>query len=425
MTHTRITLLLTILCITCLSIFDSSAYYDPKAGKWLSRDPIQEKGGINTTSFCRNDPVNNVDPLGLEANKLYGGGQVYEPRGGWWGYSNLDPSMSPWILSSEFEHLDGTFYDFPGDMLAATGDLAILGTVAAAYYGPPTMVAVLAASALGPAAASATIRAAPTVVSSLRRAAPFVLRHGRSMRKAMALHALIGGGTAYLTTGGDPKSTAAGMASGAVVGPLYHIGTIGVVGAVGRDAISGLRALHAMATISGSGAVIQNTLYQVSYSTLNGEALPDALAGIDRNSQITSGLLGMAMGGVSGGLMLWRDSISTASMAMEDRLLANLRYRAGLRIMGGGSVAEGLGMYRELAPRLRALQSLTSTELSALIALEGGVAFAGDFWVGTLGIDWLVPRDEPDSARFGVELSHPDFPSYGQNTVWTAVSEIP
>ena len=33
---------------------------------WLSEDPIGEQGGINLYGYCENDPVNNVDPLGLE-----------------------------------------------------------------------------------------------------------------------------------------------------------------------------------------------------------------------------------------------------------------------------------------------------------------------------------------------------------------------
>jgi RHS repeat-associated protein len=40
-------------------------YYDPASTKWLSRDPKGEEGGINLTAFCRNDPLNNYDPLGL------------------------------------------------------------------------------------------------------------------------------------------------------------------------------------------------------------------------------------------------------------------------------------------------------------------------------------------------------------------------
>ncbi|MEI6219439.1 MAG: RHS repeat-associated core domain-containing protein, partial [bacterium] len=42
-------------------------YYDPASTKWLSNDPLQEQAGPNLSSFCGNDPVNNVDPLGLSA----------------------------------------------------------------------------------------------------------------------------------------------------------------------------------------------------------------------------------------------------------------------------------------------------------------------------------------------------------------------
>jgi hypothetical protein len=38
-------------------------YYEPTAGKWLSRDPIAERGGLNLYAF--KDPVNTVDPEGL------------------------------------------------------------------------------------------------------------------------------------------------------------------------------------------------------------------------------------------------------------------------------------------------------------------------------------------------------------------------
>lgn len=41
-------------------------YYDPRTAKWLSRDPLGEAGGLNLTAFCHNDPINNVDPLGLD-----------------------------------------------------------------------------------------------------------------------------------------------------------------------------------------------------------------------------------------------------------------------------------------------------------------------------------------------------------------------
>jgi len=40
--------------------------YIPALGRWLSRDPMQEKGGVNLYAFNQNDGANFVDPLGLE-----------------------------------------------------------------------------------------------------------------------------------------------------------------------------------------------------------------------------------------------------------------------------------------------------------------------------------------------------------------------
>jgi len=41
-------------------------YYDPKAGRYLAPDPIGLEGGINLFVYVLNDPVNKIDPLGLE-----------------------------------------------------------------------------------------------------------------------------------------------------------------------------------------------------------------------------------------------------------------------------------------------------------------------------------------------------------------------
>ena len=46
-------------------IYYGHRFYSPELGRWLSRDPIEEKGGINLYGFVKNDSINNVDKLGL------------------------------------------------------------------------------------------------------------------------------------------------------------------------------------------------------------------------------------------------------------------------------------------------------------------------------------------------------------------------
>jgi hypothetical protein len=43
----------------------ASAFYDPSLGRWLSRDPIGLRGGVNTYRFLKNDPTTAFDTFGL------------------------------------------------------------------------------------------------------------------------------------------------------------------------------------------------------------------------------------------------------------------------------------------------------------------------------------------------------------------------
>ena len=53
----------------CQHYYFGYRHYDPRLGRWLSRDPLRERGGFNLYAYCGNDPVNRHDPLGLEDNE--------------------------------------------------------------------------------------------------------------------------------------------------------------------------------------------------------------------------------------------------------------------------------------------------------------------------------------------------------------------
>ncbi|HPU33663.1 MAG TPA: RHS repeat-associated core domain-containing protein [Phycisphaerae bacterium] len=50
-------------------------YYSPTPGRWISRDPVQEFGGVNVFAFVGNKPPDRVDALGLSCcpGDRYGG----------------------------------------------------------------------------------------------------------------------------------------------------------------------------------------------------------------------------------------------------------------------------------------------------------------------------------------------------------------
>ena len=50
--------------------FFRARWYDPVTGRWLSNDPIGISGGLNQYVFCSNNPVNFVDPTGLDARTV-------------------------------------------------------------------------------------------------------------------------------------------------------------------------------------------------------------------------------------------------------------------------------------------------------------------------------------------------------------------
>lgn len=57
----------------------SFAYYQAEQGRWISRDPIGEKGGINLNAFVANDGINKTDNLGLTDMSLRTAPGTYNP----------------------------------------------------------------------------------------------------------------------------------------------------------------------------------------------------------------------------------------------------------------------------------------------------------------------------------------------------------
>jgi RHS repeat-associated protein len=67
--------------------------YDPDLGRWLSRDPIGETGGINLYGYVGNNPVGRIDPRGLwylTNPATWGVGDYQGFNGGWDNYRAID-----------------------------------------------------------------------------------------------------------------------------------------------------------------------------------------------------------------------------------------------------------------------------------------------------------------------------------------------
>ena len=106
----------------------AQAFYNPSAGRWLSRDPIGEHDGPNVYAFVRNNPSNLIDRNGLESWGMSGPGWSFQYQNGQWVYVPTQYNPTPQPASPAERWFFLTFFtygplsrDLLGHYMDATG----------------------------------------------------------------------------------------------------------------------------------------------------------------------------------------------------------------------------------------------------------------------------------------------------------------
>ncbi|MDR1284423.1 MAG: type IV secretion protein Rhs [Opitutaceae bacterium] len=100
-------------------IYYGNRFYDARNGRFINRDPIEERGGFNLYGFCENDSVNQIDYLG------YTGTDPDGPCGRWYEDSLILPTVNvtatplPQFDLSSF--LPTSIYQSTGGSVVASG----------------------------------------------------------------------------------------------------------------------------------------------------------------------------------------------------------------------------------------------------------------------------------------------------------------
>jgi len=91
--------------------------YSPRLGRWTTRDPIAEKGGLNLYGFVGNNAVNLIDPSGLlKQDDVWKGRNCYSCICGWLDRVHIDDGGKLWNdisnAMTQYEQSPGQFFTF-------------------------------------------------------------------------------------------------------------------------------------------------------------------------------------------------------------------------------------------------------------------------------------------------------------------------
>ena len=93
----------------------AQAHYSPQLGRFLSRDPIEERGGVNVHAFVRNNPTNTFDKLGLIVVESWNSAPPAQ-LGGWIGRTNIRPRRNSEVKIEESEDKLCAWVEKPADI---------------------------------------------------------------------------------------------------------------------------------------------------------------------------------------------------------------------------------------------------------------------------------------------------------------------
>ena len=81
----------------------SQRYYDPTIGAFISKDPIKADGEMSFYAYCLGEPINNVDPSGLDyITRLMAAQRAAQQKAYWQAYQNYYANLYPNQLSNSF-----------------------------------------------------------------------------------------------------------------------------------------------------------------------------------------------------------------------------------------------------------------------------------------------------------------------------------